>query len=364
MQNTLPSGCMNIHLHALWLAQPSEAAAKSACQALGADLSPQRPDSPLQDAVSFSRACDPCMADWEPFKLSGGTFGAGQVGLRQHELATHAQLLVLDGIEDEAPHEGCQGRDEVHSSECEAGDLLDNFQWLRDAATSHIQLSEPLKQPEPSQRPPPESLAGPVQDNVQVLYCSGVRAENVQTMCSSKALVIQDQQATDRTGARTAVSGTCGTIQAQNRACVMNREQGYQEKQNDDGAAVVKTRSVVGGCASETPCCNGRDEPTQEQTRPPPAAWDIPVISPGVAAPILLGESGTAYSAVQAAVRSIVDVHESDGLMHFEFVGPFWELTEVCTPTILHGTLQSFALKNSFWCFGLLLPVRVCDRLS
>jgi hypothetical protein len=43
----------------------------------------------------------------------------------------------------------------------------------------------------------------------------------------------------------------------------------------------------------------------------------------------LLGESGEVYDAAQHALTKIQDVHVSDELMHFEFWGPFWELTEV-----------------------------------
>jgi hypothetical protein len=43
----------------------------------------------------------------------------------------------------------------------------------------------------------------------------------------------------------------------------------------------------------------------------------------------LLGESGQALKAVHGALKEIEDVHSSDELMHFEFVGPFWELSEV-----------------------------------
>ena len=34
--------------------------------------------------------------------------------------------------------------------------------------------------------------------------------------------------------------------------------------------------------------------------------------------------------AAQEALKSITAVSESDGLMHLEFLAPFWELTEVC----------------------------------
>lgn len=52
----------------------------------------------------------------------------------------------------------------------------------------------------------------------------------------------------------------------------------------------------------------------------------------------LLGESGDAMHAAQEAVRSITDVHKSDELMHYEFLVPFWELTEVqhCRLTSSH----------------------------
>jgi hypothetical protein len=43
----------------------------------------------------------------------------------------------------------------------------------------------------------------------------------------------------------------------------------------------------------------------------------------------LLGESGEAIKAVHGALKEIEDVHSSDSLMHFEFCGPFWELSEV-----------------------------------
>jgi hypothetical protein len=43
----------------------------------------------------------------------------------------------------------------------------------------------------------------------------------------------------------------------------------------------------------------------------------------------LLGESGEAITAVHEALKEIEDVHRSDELMHFEFCGPFWELSEV-----------------------------------
>jgi hypothetical protein len=43
----------------------------------------------------------------------------------------------------------------------------------------------------------------------------------------------------------------------------------------------------------------------------------------------LLGESGQEIKAAHEALQEIEDVHSSDGLMHFEFFGPFWELSEV-----------------------------------
>jgi hypothetical protein len=43
---------------------------------------------------------------------------------------------------------------------------------------------------------------------------------------------------------------------------------------------------------------------------------------------MLLGESGEVFRAAQAALEEIRDVHNSDALMHFEFFGPFWELSE------------------------------------
>jgi hypothetical protein len=43
----------------------------------------------------------------------------------------------------------------------------------------------------------------------------------------------------------------------------------------------------------------------------------------------LLGESVQAIKTAHEALKEIEDVHSSDGLMHFEFFGPFWELSEV-----------------------------------
>jgi hypothetical protein len=43
----------------------------------------------------------------------------------------------------------------------------------------------------------------------------------------------------------------------------------------------------------------------------------------------LLGESGEAIKAAHEAMKEIEAVHSSDELMHFEFCGPFWELSEV-----------------------------------
>jgi hypothetical protein len=43
----------------------------------------------------------------------------------------------------------------------------------------------------------------------------------------------------------------------------------------------------------------------------------------------LLGENGKVLQAAIAALGEIKDVHTSDELMHFEFCGPFWELSEV-----------------------------------
>lgn len=44
---------------------------------------------------------------------------------------------------------------------------------------------------------------------------------------------------------------------------------------------------------------------------------------------MLLGESGEVVAAMYAALQGVLDVHKSDELMHVEFWGPFWELTEV-----------------------------------
>jgi hypothetical protein len=49
----------------------------------------------------------------------------------------------------------------------------------------------------------------------------------------------------------------------------------------------------------------------------------------------LLGESGEVFESARQALEKIQDVHVSDELMHFEFWGPFWELTEVCTAFLL-----------------------------
>jgi hypothetical protein len=43
----------------------------------------------------------------------------------------------------------------------------------------------------------------------------------------------------------------------------------------------------------------------------------------------LLGESGEVVRSVHEALKEVEDVHCSDELMHFEFFGPFWELSEV-----------------------------------
>ena len=45
---------------------------------------------------------------------------------------------------------------------------------------------------------------------------------------------------------------------------------------------------------------------------------------------LLLGESGEVAKAAYDALGSVLDVHTSDALMHFEFVAPSVELTEVC----------------------------------
>lgn len=44
---------------------------------------------------------------------------------------------------------------------------------------------------------------------------------------------------------------------------------------------------------------------------------------------LLLGESGDMAKSVFDALQSVLDVHVSDGLMHFECVGPFCQLSEV-----------------------------------
>jgi hypothetical protein len=43
----------------------------------------------------------------------------------------------------------------------------------------------------------------------------------------------------------------------------------------------------------------------------------------------LLGESGEAIKAAHGALRGLEVVHSTDELMHFEFFGPFWELSQV-----------------------------------
>jgi hypothetical protein len=49
----------------------------------------------------------------------------------------------------------------------------------------------------------------------------------------------------------------------------------------------------------------------------------------------LLGESGEVIKAVHEALKEVEDVQRSDELMHFEFCGPFWELSQVFN-TLLH----------------------------
>jgi hypothetical protein len=55
----------------------------------------------------------------------------------------------------------------------------------------------------------------------------------------------------------------------------------------------------------------------------------------------LLGESGEVMRSVYEALKKIEDVHCSDELMHFEFFGPFWELSEVRNETSLPGVLMN-----------------------
>ena len=43
----------------------------------------------------------------------------------------------------------------------------------------------------------------------------------------------------------------------------------------------------------------------------------------------LLGESGEVATLVQGVMQAVRDVHATDELMHFEWLGPFWELNEV-----------------------------------
>ena len=42
----------------------------------------------------------------------------------------------------------------------------------------------------------------------------------------------------------------------------------------------------------------------------------------------LLGECGEVATGVQGAREAVRDVHTTDLLMHFEWLGPFWELNE------------------------------------
>jgi hypothetical protein len=57
--------------------------------------------------------------------------------------------------------------------------------------------------------------------------------------------------------------------------------------------------------------------------------------------PRLLGECGQVSKAVHEALREVEEVHCSDQLMHFEFFGLFWELSEV------RAELLTFLLKVS-----------------
>lgn len=110
---------------------------------------------------------------------------------------------------------------------------------------------------------------------------------------------------------------------------------------------LTKAGSMAGGAASEAAGILREGEQAGNQTRPPGTAWDIFMVRPDDRTLWVLGESGSAYSAVQAAVRDILDVHQSDGLMHYEFWGPFWELTEVCQFSHLHESLQLFVLRGT-----------------
>ena len=44
---------------------------------------------------------------------------------------------------------------------------------------------------------------------------------------------------------------------------------------------------------------------------------------------LLLGESGDVAKAAYDALGGLLDVHDSDAIMHHEFIGPFWELRQV-----------------------------------
>jgi hypothetical protein len=55
----------------------------------------------------------------------------------------------------------------------------------------------------------------------------------------------------------------------------------------------------------------------------------------------LLGESGKVIKAAHEALQEVKDVHSSDELMHYEFCGPFWELTEVSDNSLPYGLHMS-----------------------
>lgn len=306
----------------------------------------QAGDAITRDGASRTHACDACMSRCEALKQSEEVSGTVPVDQQLYERAGHAQVDELEGVGDDASQGSDQGCHHGDVSACEAGSLQGGLALIRDAPMWHSLASPPAVRPEPPKKRLPMCPGASVQDcGREVFKCPDildVHGKHVQNACGSRGLV-SDKPETVGAGA----SDMHDTALAQPRARAASETQKGEEAQPCCDFHLTKAIFLPGGAASEAPGVFREREQAGDLTRPPGTAWDISMVRPEDRTLWVLGESGSAYSTVQAAVRDVLDVHQSDGLMHYEFWGPFWELTEVCQFIHLHESLQLFVLRST-----------------
>jgi hypothetical protein len=119
-----------------------------------------------------------------------------------------------------------------------------------------------------------------------------------------------------------AFSGTCLACLPRESASLVEAQCSSQHDSNSVGGSM--SYNVDALREGKDPCKDGGDEGTSTCY-----STNAGGIRRQALVPRLLGQSGQVSKAVHEALKEVQEVHCSDELMHFEFFGPFWELSEV-----------------------------------